>query len=63
MAVVWLATWLLGEVIRGWAGRVASWLMQGMPLVILWRRELRSLPRFLPWVVLVTPHPAIAEGA
>ena len=38
-----MALWL-GEVIRGWAGRVASWLMQGVPLVILWRREASFSP-------------------
>ena len=33
-----MAMWL-GQVIRGRAGRVSSWSMRGMPLVILRRRE------------------------
>ena len=37
-----MALWL-GQVIRGRAGRVLSWSMRGMPLVILRRREPSSL--------------------
>ena len=45
-----VAAWL-GEVLWGRAGRVASWLMQGTPLVILRRREPRCLLRVPPWAM------------